>query len=66
MPRNVVVLLDNKDGRAMVEEACRENGILFDEFTKLVELEVKQSGKHERTDHWDAFDDILDIIDLNS
>jgi len=27
MPRNVVVLLDNAEGRAMIKEACKEQAI---------------------------------------
>lgn len=62
MPRNVVVLLDNSDGRAMVKEACKENGLLFPEFEELVQTEVEQTGKQRRAGLWDSFDDILDRI----
>ncbi len=60
MPRNVVVLLDNSDGRAMIKDACKENGLHFVEFVELVQAEVEQTGKLRRAGLWDSFDDILD------
>jgi len=62
MPRNVVVLLDNPEGRAMIKDACKANGILFAEFEELVQAEVEQTGKQRRAGIWDSFDDILDRI----
>lgn len=64
MPRNVVVLLDNADGRAMIKKACRKNGLLFAEFQELVQAEVEQTGKQRRAGLWDSFDDILDRIQV--
>ncbi len=65
MPRNVVVLLDNSDGRAMIKEACKENRMYFAEFEELVQTEVEQTGKQRRAGLWDAFDDILDRIEVD-
>ncbi len=65
MPRNVVVLLDNADGRAMIKQACKKNGLLFAEFEELVQAEVEQTGKQRRAGLWDAFDDILDRIQVD-
>lgn len=62
MPRNVVVLLDNQDGRSMIKDACKETGLLFAEFQELVQAEVEQTGKQRKAGLWDAFDDILDRI----
>jgi hypothetical protein len=64
MPRNVVVLLDNADGRAMIKKACKENGLHFSEFVELVQSEVEQTGKQRRAGLWDSFDDILDRIQV--
>ena len=63
MPRNVVALLDNDVGRAMVKEACMKNGLPFAEFTELVQSEVEQTGKQRRAGLWDCFDDILDRME---
>lgn len=64
MSRNVVVLFDNADGRAMIKEACKRNGLLFAEFQELVQAEVEQTGKQRRAGLWDSFDDILDRIQM--
>jgi hypothetical protein len=65
MPRNVVVLLDNADGRSMIKQACKKNGLLFAEFEELVQAEVEQTGKQRRAGLWDSFDDILDRIQVD-
>jgi len=65
MPRNVVVLLDNPDGRTMIKDACKANGMLFTEFEELVQAEVEQTGKQRRAGLWDSFDDILDRIQVD-
>lgn len=64
MPRNVVVLLDNTEGRAMIKKTCKENGLIFAEFEELVQAEVAQTGKQRRAGLWDSFDDILDRIQV--
>ncbi len=65
MSRNVVVLFDNPDGRAMIKEACKANNMGFAEFEELVQAEVEQTGKKRRPGLWDSFDDILDRIQLS-
>jgi len=64
MSRNVVVLLDNLEGRTMVEDACKANGLHFAEFEELVQTEVEQTGKKRRVGLGDIFDDILDRIEI--
>jgi len=62
MPRNVVVLFDNKDGQALIQEVCRSHGVHFAEFELLVQTEVEKTGMQRRAGLWDQFDDILDRI----
>jgi hypothetical protein len=62
MTRNIVVLLDNPEGRAMIRDSCKSNELLFAEFEELVQAEVEQTGKQRRAGLWDSFDDILDRI----
>lgn len=64
MIQNVVVLLDNPEGRSLVREECLENKIIFQEFVELVQAEVDQTGKQKKKGLWDAFDDILDRIEI--
>ena len=65
MPRNVVVLLDNVDGQAMIREACKQNGVNFAEFEELVQTEVELTGRKNRKGIWDSFNDILDRIQVD-
>ncbi len=65
MARNVVVLLDNQEGRALVKDACKASGLLFSEFQELVQAEIEQTGKQRKKGLWDDFDDILDRIQVD-
>lgn len=64
MSRKVIALLDNPDGRAMIEEVCEANGLVFSEFQDLVEAEIKQMGKERRRGLTNSFDVILDRIKM--
>ena len=64
MAKNVVVLLSEGSGRKMVQETCKANGLDFNRFEKLVQVEVEQTGKQRRDGLWNSFDDILDGIQL--
>jgi len=64
MPKNVVVLLDNPEGRALIKQECQNNNISFAEFTELVQAEVDQTGKKRKRGLYDIFDDVLDRIEL--
>lgn len=64
MQYNIVVLFNNKDGRAMIRKACKKNQVRFEVFEELVGAVVGQLGKQRRKALWDAFDDILDRIEI--
>lgn len=64
MTQNVVVLLDNSEGRSLVRKECLGNKIIFQEFVELVQAEVDQTGKQKKKGLWDQFDDILDRIEI--
>ncbi|PYF07196.1 hypothetical protein C8J30_11926 [Rhodobacter viridis] len=64
MTQNVVVLLDNPEGRSLVRDACIANKIIYPEFVDLVQAEVDQTGKQRKKGLWDQFDDILDRIEF--
>ena len=64
MRRNVVVLFDNPDSRAMIKDVCKSNSMHFAEFEDLVHAEAEQTGKQHKKGLWDAFDDILDRIQI--
>ena len=62
MPGNVVVLLNNPEGRAMIEQICQTNGMILAEFEALLQIEVEKIANKRRRGLWDEFDDILDRI----
>ena len=64
MSYNAVVLFNNKNGRAMIKKACRENNVHYDEFKELVDAVVGHMGRQRRRALWDQFDDILDRIEI--
>lgn len=63
MPRSVVVILDQDDGRKLVRQLCRKYAIPLGEFEELVQAEIEQNGKQKKRGLWDQFDDILDRMD---
>ena len=63
MPRNVVVLLDQKEGRERVKRLCKEHGVRYADFEELVQVEVNQIGKQVKRGLYEYFDDILDRLD---
>ena len=63
MPRNVVVLLNNPEGREMVKETCKKRELDFYAFCDLVQAEVEQTGKQRKKGLWDSFDDLIDRIE---
>jgi len=63
MSRNVVVILDQKEGRNLVKRLCRKYSVRIAEFEELVHAQVNQVGKQRRRGLWAEFDDILDRMD---
>jgi len=66
MSRNVVVILDQKEGRDLVKKICRQNKISLAEFEELVGAEVEQVGKQKKRGLYELFDDILDRIEMET
>lgn len=66
MPRNVVVLLNSEEGRALVRAACQEISIPFSAFEELVEAELDQQGKQRKAGLWEQFDQIFGDLDDRS
>ncbi len=68
MSRNVVVLLNSDDGRALVRSKCRAAGIKIGMLEDLIEAELDQQGKRRKRGLFEEFDRILDeaAIEENS
>ncbi len=60
MPRNVVVLLNNEEGRRLVRAKCRAALIKIATFEELVDAELDKQGMKRRAGLWEEFDEILD------
>ncbi len=60
MPRNVVVLLNNEEGRNLVRKKCRAAALRMSLLEELIEAELDQQGKMRKAGLWDEFDRILD------
>lgn len=65
MNRNMLVLLDKPEIRALVEQACAEREIRFSAFEDLIRTEIKLEGMGRRAGLYDAFDDILDSVKID-
>ena len=64
MLRNAAALFDNPDGRAMIKDVCKSNGMIFAEIKDLVRAEAGHLGSQHKEGLWDAFDDILDRFQI--
>lgn len=60
MSRNIVVLLNSDEGRALVRKKCRAAGIRIAVLEELIEAELGQQGKMRKAGLWEEFDRILD------
>ncbi|MCG8621568.1 MAG: hypothetical protein MJE68_06150 [Proteobacteria bacterium] len=69
MEDNVIPLLDNEKGRAVVKSACDADNVRFDVFKDLINA-YDEFGKHvnstdeadDKTKRFNIYDDILDRI----
>jgi hypothetical protein len=60
VPRNVVVLLNSEEGRALVRKKCRAASIRIGMLEELIEAELDQQGKKRKAGLWEEIDRILD------
>lgn len=60
MPRNIVVLLNAEEGRALARQKCRTIRLDMLTFERLIDAQLDQQGKKRQAGLWDEFDHILD------
>lgn len=63
MSRNVVVLMRSEQGRRLVREKCRADGLDMSVLEQLVNLELDQAGKLRKHGLWQDFDDVFGGLD---
>jgi hypothetical protein len=62
MSRNVVVILNRDEGRALVRKRCRQAQIPIAVLEELIDAELEQQGKKRKAGLWDEFDRIFDNL----
>jgi hypothetical protein len=60
MPRDVVVLFAQEEGKRLIQSHCRRIGLPVADLRRLVEEIVDKSNMQRRHGLWQAFDEILD------
>lgn len=60
MPRDIVVLFDQEDGRRLIEAHCRKIGLPVGDLQRLIEEVIDKSTMQRRHGLWQAFDEVLD------
>ncbi|WP_366055859.1 DNA modification system-associated small protein [Immundisolibacter sp.] len=60
MPRDIVVLFDQEDGRRLIENHCRKIGLPVGDLQRLIEEVIDKSTMQRRHGLWQAFDEVLD------
>lgn len=63
MPRDVVVLFAQEEGKRLIRMHCRRIGLRVADLRRLVEEVVDKSNMQRRHGLWQAFDEILDAQD---
>lgn len=63
MARNVVVLMRSEQGRRLVREKCRAEGLDMSVLERLVNLELDQAGKLRKRGLREDFDDVFGGLD---
>lgn len=60
MPKNIIVILNTEEGRALVRRKCRTAKVRISTFEQLVDAELDQQGKQRKRGLWEEFDRVLD------
>lgn len=60
MPRDIVVLFDQEEGRRLIETRCATIGLPVADLQRLIEEVIDKSSMQRRHGLWQAFDEILD------
>lgn len=63
MPRDVVVLFGQDEGRKLIAKHCRRIGLPVADLRRMVEEKVDNNTMQRRRRLWSAFEEILDTQD---
>jgi hypothetical protein len=60
MPKNVVVLFDQEEGKKLILDHCRRIRLPIEDLRRLVEEVIENSTMQRRRALWQAFDEVFD------
>lgn len=60
MPRDVVTLFAQEEGKKLIQRHCRRIGLPVGDLRRLVEELVDKSTMQRRHGLWQAFDEVLE------
>lgn len=60
MPKDVVVLFGQEEGRRLIVKHCRRTNLPVADLRRLVEEVVDKSTMQRRRSLWQAFDEVLE------
>ncbi|NCT66417.1 MAG: hypothetical protein GXC76_02105 [Rhodanobacteraceae bacterium] len=60
MPKDVVTLFAQEDGKKLIQKHCRGAGLPVADLKRLVEEVVDRGSLQRRAGLWQAFDEVLD------
>ena len=63
MATNIVVLLQNEDGRRLVREKCKAAGLDMVVLEQLIDTELNHSGKLKKRGINEDFDGVFGALD---
>jgi len=63
MPRHIVVLFDQPEGQALLQKHCRRLKVKTADLRQLVEIVIEKNNMERRRGLWDAFDEVIDMMD---
>ena len=60
MPREIVTLFAQTEGKTLIRKHCRRIGLEVEDLRRLVEEVIEKDSMQRRHGLWQAFDEVLD------
>ena len=65
MSSQIVVLLNEKSGRKLVENKCQNEGLKVEHLEDLISAVIEEQDRGNRLRLWNRFDEIFDDIEVD-
>jgi hypothetical protein len=66
MPREIVTLFAQTEGKALIKKHCRKIRLEVEDLRRLVEEVIEKDSMQRRHGLWQAFDEVLDSSDADN